>query len=224
MFVLGGLALLVLLALTHGGFHRQTTSPRAALAARPLTSIMGVLRRQQNALDIPVALNAFLVNEAHTNTYEGTLGTPITSLIRFTIVSSWGQHIYLMPNLPPTTRQIASLAPKLQPSSPPKVVSFVFYPYVTLGVTRGLTAGDVRRGRAWAGVSGPGRHDRVLFAFPDGVARVKLWPAGSSTPIMLTVARNVAAFTTENFPGPRREIWYGPSGRVIKRIADASAS
>ena len=120
MFVLGGLALLVLLALTHGGFHRQTTSPRAALAARPLTSIMGVLRRQQNALDIPVALNAFLVNEAHTNTYEGTLGTPITSLIRFTIVSSWGQHIYLMPNLPPCMQgQIASVAPKHQPDSPP---------------------------------------------------------------------------------------------------------
>lgn len=222
--MLGGLALLILLALTHGGFHRQTTSPRAAAAARPLTSIMGVLRRPQKALDIPVALNAFLVNEAHANTYQGTLGTPITSLIRFTIVSSWGQHIYLMPNLPPTARQIASVAPKLRSDSPPKVVSFVFYPYVTLGVTRGLTAADVRRGRAWAGVSGSGGHDRVLFAFPDGVARVKLWAAGRSGPIMLTVARNVAAFTTETFRGPRREIWYGSSGRVIKRITDASAT
>lgn len=216
--------LIVLVTLTHGGFQAQKTPARTAAAARPLTSILGVLRRPQKAVDLPPAVNAFLVNEAHTATFRGTLGTPITTLIRFSLVAPWGQHIYLMPNLPPTARQVARLSPKLRQGSHPGTVSFVFYPYVTLGVTQGLTAAQVRSGRAWAVVGVKGAQDRVLFAFPDGVARVKLWPRGQSAPVMVTVARNVAAFTAASFRGPGREIWYGPSGQVVKRIPGASGA
>lgn len=219
VYLVGGLALVILVSLAHGGFHAQPVSPRAAAAARPLTRILGVLRQPQKAVDFPPAVNAFLVNETRTPTFRGTLGTPIQPLIRFTIVSPWGQHVYLMPSLPPTARQIARLPRRLRQRSPASTASFVFYPYVTLGVTEGLTATEVMRGQAWAGVGGPGGRDRILFAFPDGVAKVRLWPAGAgAAPITLTVARNVAAFTAIGFRGPGREVWYGPSGQVIRRI------
>jgi hypothetical protein len=72
-----------------------------------------------------------------------------------------------------------------------------------------------------------------MFVFPDGAAKVALWPSESisdhshrgqvSKPVVVAVSSNVAAFQTSRTFTPGRELWYGLTGKIIKRIANASS-
>lgn len=80
---------------------------------------------------------------------------------------------------------------------------------------------------------------------PDGVAKVALWyPMRSianhpkhpitpgSNPVIVTVHDNITAFFAprrferphrQAFDRPGQEIWYGPHGKIVKRIENASS-
>jgi hypothetical protein len=86
---------------------------------------------------------------------------------------------------------------------------------------------------------------QVIMVVPDGVSKVALWaPTGAvanhpkhpttpgSKPVVVSVHNNVAAFIAprtferphlDPFSSPGQEIWYGPSGDVVKRIDNASS-
>jgi hypothetical protein len=201
------------------------SGPSVPAAARPLTSILGVLRRPQSARDITPALHKQLVRESHSILYMGWFGTGLTSLVRLAAIAPWGQRVYLIPHLPPTRRQIAKL-PSNRRVTVLTASSIDLYP-----MSGGpMTAAQVTAGRAWA-VSA----NRYVFIFPDHVSKVALWRSISirdhphplvspgSKPIIVAVRHNVAAFGTRRAFTPGREIWYGSSGELIKRIANASS-
>lgn len=96
----------------------------------------------------------------------------------------------------------------------------------------------IAAGRAWESESSPGPNRtaaRFVFLFPDGVTRVALWNAASdavdphptvpphSHPVVVSVHGNVAAFPSRTFRSPGHEVWYGPTGTVVRRIANASS-
>jgi hypothetical protein len=194
-------------------------------AAHPLTSVLAVLRRPQSARDTSPALRTELVRESRSNLYTGWFGTTVTSLVRLAATTPWGQPVYLIPHLPPTRQQIARVPAKRR-------VTVLTTSSIDLYPMSGgpMTAAQITAGRAWA-VSA----NRYVFVFPDGVAKVALWRsisirdhphplvAPGSKPIVVTVSDNVAAFQTSQAFTPGHEIWYGPSGKIIKRIANASS-
>ncbi|HEX3974642.1 MAG TPA: hypothetical protein VHW96_00175 [Solirubrobacteraceae bacterium] len=192
---------------------------------RPLTAILGVLRRPQTGADRDPRLLARLRSEARNRLSLGLFGTPVISLARRATVTSWGQRIYLTPYLPPSPRQTARLPARLRGVTVVHQASVAFYP---------LSSGEaipavIEAGRAWAGESSQGpRHpaDRFVFLFPDGVAKVAVWNmvgAPHSPSVLVSVHGNVAAFQSRTFHSPGHEVWYGPTGTIVKRIADASS-
>ena len=42
-------------------------------------------------------------------------------------------------------------------------------------------------------------------------------------PVIVSVHGNVAAFQSSAFRSPGHEVWYGSTGNVVKRIANASS-
>lgn len=224
--------------------HSQTHSatppgaPATPAAARPLTSILGIMRRPQANTDINPALREQLQRESRDRFDLGFFGTPIITLVRLAAVAPWGQRIYLIPHLPPTRQQIAKLPAKWRRGGTrvthATTISVFFYPMSSGPVIPAVIEG----GRAWDSDSKRGSSysgDRYVFVFPDGVTKVGLWPSRSSRahphplvpphakPITVTVHNNVAAFQARRFGSPGREIWYGPSGTIVKRIANASS-
>jgi hypothetical protein len=56
---------------------------------------------------------------------------------------------------------------------------------------------------------------------PDGVAKVKVRPVGKhAKSVTAPVENNIAAFESRHALEPRREVWYGPGGEVVKRVAE----
>jgi hypothetical protein len=54
------------------------------------------------------------------------------------------------------------------------------------------------------------------------------WNAGATAashprPVIVSVRGNVAAFESTTFHSPGHEVWYGPTGTVVRRIANASS-
>jgi hypothetical protein len=191
---------------------------------RPLSAVLGVLRRPQVSADRDRKLIARLWSEAHDPRTLGLLGTPAISLVRGTM-TSWGQRIFLTPHLPPTRRQRARLPRGLRGATVADQAAIVLSP-MSSGAFTGLS---IQAGRAWASESRRNvdlAGGRFVFLIPDGVARVAIWTAGSTAaarPVIVGVHDNVAAFQSATFRSPGREVWYGPTGRVVKRIANASS-
>jgi hypothetical protein len=209
------------------GTMRSTRGAADAVPAptRPLTSVLGVLRRPQSASDISPALHSELVRQSRSTVYTGWFGTAVTSLVRLAATTPWGQRVYLIPHLKPTRHQVAKL-PANRRVTVLTAGSIDLYP-----MSGGpMIAAQVTAGRAWAASA-----NRFVFVFPDRVAKVSLWRSESisdhphppvapgSKPIVVTVNNNVAAFQTSRAFTPGRELWYGPSGKIIKRIANASS-
>jgi hypothetical protein len=213
---------------------RLARSPNAAAIRRLLrhvgaTSILGILRRPQAPDDLTPAVRQQVV-KAVVRATLGLTGPPILSLVRFAITTPWGQRIYLIPYLPPTTRQMAKLPAKYRNGHLlPTTATFSLYPITSAFATPSA----LKTTGVWGGNVGGGR---FVFVVPDGVARVAIWPStGSirndphplmparSKPIVLTIHNNAAAFQTRHAFRPGQEIWYGPSGKIIKRIDNASS-
>ncbi|HEX3691078.1 MAG TPA: hypothetical protein VGG07_21975 [Solirubrobacteraceae bacterium] len=202
-------------------------------AVRPITSILGVLRRRQTTADLAPTLVAQLAVQARSPITTGLEGTPVVSLVR-RASTPWGQSIFLTPSLPRTRRQFARLPAKLRGVTVVHQVSIALYPLSTGQITPAV----IEAGRGWSSES---EHDvdragdRFVFLFPDGVAKVALWNARSiaahprplverhSRPVVASVHDNVAAFESRTFQSPGHEVWYGPTGQVVKRIANASS-
>lgn len=201
----------------------------ALAAARPLTSILAVLRRPQTAADLPPAMRERLARLSRGH-LPGLFGSPVPSLARFAGTAPWGQRIYLVPYLPPTAKQAAQLPAAQRPVVHATTVVLSIIP---LDTGFGITPEYVKDGGAWQGNSD--EPHRFVLAFPDGVARVEIWPSDSvgdhphplvppgSKPIVRAVRDNVVAFQTRRAFSPGRELWYGPSGKVVKVIANASS-
>jgi hypothetical protein len=202
-------------------------------AMRPLTSILGVLRRPQSAADRDPALLARLAARSRDPVAVGLTGTPVVSLIRRS-VTPWGQGIFFTPYLPRTRRQFARLPARFRQVTVVHQVSVTF----SVGSGPAATPAVIEAGRAWGSESAhavdrPG--GRFVFVLPDGVAKVALWNARSiaahphplvaphSRPVIVSVHGDVAAFESRAFRSPGHEVWYGPTGTVVKRIANASS-
>ena len=202
-------------------------------AVRPVTSILGQLRRPQTMADRDPTLLAQLAAQSRDPIATGLLGTPVVSLIR-RARTPWGQSIFLTTSLPRTRRQFARLPAKWRGVTVVHQVSIALYPLSTGQITPAV----IEAGRGWSSES---EHDvdragdRFVFLFPDGVAKVALWNARSiaahprplvarhSRPVVVSVHGNVAAFESRTLQSPGREVWYGPTGQVVKRIANASS-
>jgi hypothetical protein len=211
---------------------------RRPAAYRALTLILGVLRQPQTEPDRNPALLEQLTRETYRRTDRGLLGTPVISLVRLATIAPWGQKIFLIPYLPPTREQIAGLPARWRRGGEQvahaTVISVGFYP---------MSSGEavpavIEAGRAWASDSKRGDDyagERFVMLFPDGVAKVALWNTTSirahphplvaprSKPAIVTVHNNLAAFRSRTFHSPGHEVWYGPSGEIVKRIANASS-
>jgi hypothetical protein len=221
------LALVVLSPRPSGAGQRQ----RAILAAspyRPLTSILGVLRHPQTATDLPSWLSRELRRELHNRIAVGVFGSPGVSRVRLATVAPWGQGIYLIPYLPPTRSQIAWLPPRLRNVTRPNSIAVAITPEAT---GQGTPA-DIEAGRD---IARNGKPDQFVMVLPERVTKVAIWNAVSiaahphpltragSEPVVVSVHNNIATFRSAHFRSPGRELWYGPSGNVIKRIPNASS-
>jgi hypothetical protein len=203
-------------------------------AVRPVTSILGVLRRPQTQADRDPTLLWQLARQARDPVAVGLLGTPLASFVRRATVAPWGQRIFLTVNLSRTRRQLARLPAKWRGVTVVHQVSVAMYP---LSSGQAIPA-VIEAGRAWADESSHGsRHadDRFVFLIPDGVGEIALWNATSiaahphplvrrhSQPVRVNVHGNVAAFSSKAFRSPGHEVWYGPTGNVVRRIPNASS-
>jgi hypothetical protein len=233
-------------------------SPAARAAVRPLTSILGVLRRPQAASDLNPALIRQLRQQYHTGKYAalhaGLSGLPVLPLMRLATVTPWGQHVYVVPFLAPTATERRRLPHKYRSTGNiPTGATVGIYPISgdTILYFFGTAADPayINGGRAL----GNGAYDtklynhprQVIMVVPGGVAKVALWaPTGAvanhpkhptmpgSKPVVVSVHNNIAAFIAprtferphlDPFSSPGQEIWYGPSGDIVKRIDNASS-
>jgi hypothetical protein len=229
-------AVLAIVLLSHRKSPQIGTTPRhqpaTSAAYRPLTSILGVMRRPQTSADRDPSLMRLLRAQAHRRRLSILDGSPVLSLVRRATVTPWGAKVFLVPYQPLTPEAISKL-----PTKERKVARAARLGLETLsaGTTSGVpTVAQLMGGRDVASPAS-GRSNRFVMVVPDGVAKVALWRSVStkahphplvaphSKPVVVTVHNNVAAFRARSFGFPGHEIWYGPSGKVIKRIANASA-
>lgn len=227
----------VIVLVAHGSLRQAAMPPprrTVPRAVRPLTSILGVLRRPQTAADRDPKLIRQLRRQSP------IFGTPVLSLMRLATVAPWGQRIYMVPFLPPTKRELSRVPRGSRTGNIAKTAAIWTYPINTgssLGVPAEIQGGRYVTNMAWVkgAKQGPAA-TRWVMVVPDGVAKVALWPAtGSisqhpkhptrpgSKPIIVTVHNNVAAFIAHRFTGPGREVWYGPDGKIVKRITNADS-
>ncbi len=211
-----------------------TTSVGSHPAAyRPLLSILGVLRRPQTEADRDPALLDTLRRQSQNLSLSVLDGKPAISLVRLATIAPWGAKIFLVPYRPLTRQAIAKLPRKQQVLASATKMSLGIY---GTGLTSGfLPAADIEGGRDLAN-SATGHSDQAAMVLPDGVAKVALWNstgsirahphpliAPGSKPVVVAVHNNVAAFRSRRLASIGHEVWYGPSGKVIKRIANASS-
>jgi hypothetical protein len=232
--------------LGHSRSHQPATprpiQPSAGVAAalRPVTSILGVLRRPQNAADRNPALITQLQKQSHDNFDLAWAGRPELSLMRRAAVAPWGQPIYVVPFLPPTRHAVQNVPPKDRVGNAARTATVWTYPISAgspLGSPTEIESGRDVTNMAWVhgGNRGPAAN-RWVMVVPDGVAKVALWPATGSIshhpghptnpgfrPIVVPVHGNIAAFIAHGFTRPGQEVWYGPNGTIIKRIANADS-
>jgi hypothetical protein len=229
-------ALLAIVLLSHGRSSPTGTIPHQQVATsaayRPLTSILGVLRRPQTSADRDPSLLRVLHAQAHGRKLSILDGTPVISLVRLATVTPWGAKVFLVPYQPLTPEAISKLPAKDQTVARAARLGLET---LSAGTTSGVSGVAQLVGGRDVANPASGRFDRYVMVVPDRVAKVALWRsisskahphplvAPQSKPLIVTVHNNVAAFRARAFSFPGREIWYGPSGKIIKRIANASS-
>jgi hypothetical protein len=235
-----------ILLLGHGHSREAALSnpaspPPVFAEARPLMSILGVLRRPQTAADRNQPLIQQLQREERRRYDLAFNGRPVLSLMRLATVAPWGQPIFVVPFLPPTSQAKQRLPRKYRDVTVPTQPALWTFPINHGNGGPGIPA-EIEGGRditnmAWVqGATRGPAVSRWVMVVPDGVEKVALWEATGSTsqhprpptrpgskPILVTVQNNIAAFVAPGFHGPGQEIWYAPGGRVVKRIVNASA-
>jgi hypothetical protein len=189
-----------------------------AAAVRPLTSILGVLRRPQSAADRNPALVRQLQHYYHHNEYDslrvGLDGLRVLSLTRLATVAPWGQRVYIVPFLPPTAAQKRRLPGKWRTAATQTTATLAVYPMsgekITAFIEDAPDQAFIKGGRA----IGNGAYDtkvydhprQVIMFVPDGVAKVALWypnrsianhpehpVTAGSKPVIVNVHDNIAA-------------------------------
>jgi hypothetical protein len=211
-----------------------------ASSRQQLIDILGVLRRPQTPADLPHWLLARLTSLP----LLAMQGRPDLPLVRYATTTPWGEKLYLVPYRPLTAAEMTARARRF-PAGPPSTRERS----ETLGVmSRGggggggdaatVEAGQVMQidgaGRSFAGGS---TRTRFILVVPDGVARVEFsFPpqtiaAGGpvyrrSLAVTVSVHGNIAAVQVnrECCAGLPALIWYGPAGRVLKRIGGMGSS
>lgn len=232
-----GIAVLLAMALASCGVtsanrpgqsHTTTLSrapgPRTAavahpLADRPLLDILGTLRRPQAKADLDD--RELRKQLRFMSRHPAVAGKPVRDLVRFATVAPWGQKVFLVPSILLSRRQVATLPANQRVIATPRRGNAL-----TLSGpgTAGATAAQIKAGRDW----GTERSNQLLIVIPDGVAKVTVLPSRTSTnkhpsPVTATVHNNIAAFESrQTLDEPQRELWFGPSGNVIRRIAQPS--
>jgi hypothetical protein len=217
--------------------ERRPNRPQPAVpaGARQLTSILGVLRRPQTTADCNPALIGQLSRGAHSKYTLGFEGRPVLSLMRLATIAPWGQRIYVVPFLAPTTQAKKRLPRKDQGVTVASTAGLATYPVTGGdGVPAEIEGGRDIANADYAHGEKPG--SRWVMVVPDGVAKVALWPATrsiahhprhlttpGSRPIIVTVDNNIAAFRAPGFHAPGQEIWYRSNGTVVKRIDNADS-
>ena len=238
---------IVLGAVVALGGHRRPapTSVPAAPAASPrqLVDILGVLRRPQNAADRRAALLSLYTRGL------AFVGTPDAALMRYATTTPWGEQLYLVPMNPPSAQEIARLA-RRAPGSRNQLLRMLRDRTETLmvlsaegaggagdaaGIKNGQGIGTEGAGRSFAGGS---TATRITVVVPDGVAKVRFVfprqpsPAQPGAPtyahslsVVARVHGNIAAVQVDRDVtiGRFAMIWYGPSGRIVKRVGDLAA-
>jgi hypothetical protein len=227
----------VIVLLAHAGMRQSATPhprPQLPRAVRPLTSILGVLRRPQSAADRDSKLIRQMRHQSP------IFGTPVLSLMRLATVAPWGQRIYMVPFLPPTKQELSRVPGLSGAANIPKTAAVWTYPInpgSSLGVPTEIEGGRYVTNMAYVkGVKRGPAVTRWVMVVPDGVAKVALWQAtGSisqhprhptkpgSKPIVVAVHNNIAAFIAHGFGGSGQEVWYGPDDKIVKRIANADS-
>jgi hypothetical protein len=206
--------------------------PGAAVpaAARPLTSILAVLRRPPTVADHNHVLLQMLRREQNPKTLA-VLGRPVLSLLRLATIAPWGAKIYLVPFLPPTAGAKRRLPGQDRGVTTPDTATLTSFP--ATGVSGGRA--EIEGGRVIGNMAYDARGDsaqaraRWVMVVPDGVAKVAIWQLGTAStqpttkPIVATVHNNVAAFVAPSLTKPGKELWYGPNGNIVKHIHNASS-
>jgi hypothetical protein len=215
---------IAVVALVIGG--RRHSSPPAApvpAAARPLTSILGVLRRPQTAADRAV---------------EPTirkLRTPEPALVRLATVTPWGEQVILAP-----------LKGRRYDTLGMFEVDARGTPGGGVSCGCGLTPALIEAGRGLA-LEGAGRNFaggstavRLFIVVPDGVAKVVFvlprQPTISSNPggpvyrdvlrVPVMVKHNVAAVQVDRecCDGRPPMVWYSADGHLIRTFGNVAAA
>jgi hypothetical protein len=240
---------IVLGAVVALGGHRRpaptTASAASASSPRQLVGILGVLRRPQNAADRPAAL----LSRYTRSLGEALVGTPDLALMRYAATTPWGERLYVVPMNPPTAQEIARFGKRVAGPRKQLLRMLRDRPETLMVVSADGAGGagdaaDIENGQG-IGTEGAGRSfaggstaTRITIVVPDGVAKVRFVfprqpsPAQPGAPTyahsLSAVARvhgNIAALQVDRDVAVGRfaMIWYGPSGRIVKRIGDLAA-
>jgi hypothetical protein len=166
----------------------RTRYVSALVCLAPLVHTLGTLQRPQTKADLDDP--ALQRQLRFMERHLKLTGRPVRRLVRLATVAPWGEKVFLVP-----TRKRGKLVLSAPGSG-------------------GATVAQIKAGRDW----GTARSGQLLIVIPDGVAKVTVWPA-TGKPATATVHDNIAAFESRrNLDDPRREVWYGPSGKVVKTV------
>lgn len=214
-------------------FRSRTTTPPGSPADtrrpvsypasyQPLLDILGALRRPQAKPDLDPAALARARTWSRSPTIRMLMGVPVIALIRFGSVAPWRRKVFLIPTKPLTRTEISKLPAQDRARARAQNRAF---PGLRLGAPAvgGASVAQIKAGLDF----GTERSDQLVLVVPDGADKVKIWVGLDRGPthtrtvsITARVHNNIAAFLLgRGVQGqPLREVWYGGSGRVIKRI------
>ena len=214
-----------------------------------LIRILGVLRRPQTYADLhSPAIERFLAGyHSGSTSLLYSVGTPEVPLIRRAASTPWGSGVFVIPMKPLSAARLAALRARY-----PQLPQLAELPHgetidlevgfgggccaTAAGIEAGHEVTTQGAGRSFAGGS---TQTRLTLVVPDGVARVEFvfprqpsrYEPGSPiypAPLRVTVPvhGNVAAVQVkrESGGGAVAMIWYGPHGRVVKRIGSLAAA
>jgi hypothetical protein len=156
-----------------------------------LLDVLGTLQRPQSKADLDdPGLRRQL---RFLERHPALAGRPVRRLVRLATVAPWGEKIFLVP-----TRRRGKLV-------------------LGAPATGGATARQIAAGCDW----GTERSNQLVIVVPDGVVTVKVRPIGKHRkPVTARVENNIAAVESRHGLEPRRELWYGASGKVVKRVSE----
>jgi hypothetical protein len=200
---------------------RTSPLPTTPAAVRPFVKILAVLRRPQTPADRDdPGLKSLVHNPLVIQ------GTPVLSAMRLATTTPAGTRVFLIPFRP---ARHFTLPKGISPTSPiaPVLRRRAHQARVFLNASGGSpsTVAAIKAGAAWT-TSGP-HPSQAIILVPDGVARVSIAVPTSTGShklrrIFAPVHNNIAAFIPATpIETVRDMIWYGESGKIIKRTSRA---